>query len=170
MLKIAIMNTPIVFNKDLDAYSIFVMKVFPAEVTEVWDHFTQADLLDRWWAPQPWKCETVNLDFREGGTWNYAMIGPQNEKQFAGANYHEINFHRSFDWTDHFSDENGQMNTALPTVKWLFGFTGVEEGTKLTVNIHFNSAEDLNQLLELGFEEGFSTALNQLEGVLSKKD
>ncbi|MGZ5198018.1 MAG: SRPBCC family protein, partial [Kaistella sp.] len=101
---------------------------------------------------------------------NYAMVGPENETQYAGANYHEINFHRSFDWTDFFTDEQGSIDQQFPSVKWLIGFTGVEEGTKLTVNIHFNSEADMKKILDLGFEEGFKAALAQLEELVKQKD
>ena len=75
------MESNTVFNKDFDAASVFVMKVYDADVSVIWNHFTKPELLDQWWAPKPWKCETQNLDFKEGGRWNYAMVGPANEKQ-----------------------------------------------------------------------------------------
>ena len=164
------MESNIVFNKDFDAASAFVMTVYPTDVSVIWDYFTKAELVDQWWAPKPWKCETRRMDFHEGGIWNYAMVGPENERHYAGANYHEINFHRSFDWTDFFTDEQGKIDQQFQSVKWLIGFTGVEEGTKLTVNIHFNSEEDMKKILDLGFEEGFKTALAQLEELVKQKD
>lgn len=164
------MESEIVFNKDFDTASIYLMNVYKEDVAIVWDYFTKPELLDQWWAPKPWKCETRKLDFREGGTWNYAMVGPENERHFAGVNYQEITFHRSISCSDFFTDENGNLNTAFPSVNWLIGFTGVEEGTKLTVNIHFNSENDMKQILEMGFEEGFKTGLNQLSELLIKKD
>ncbi len=160
------MKSNIVFNKDFDAASVFVMKVYHADVSVIWNHFTKPELLDQWWAPKPWKCETQNLEFKEGGRWNYAMVGPENEKQYAGADYQEITFHRSFDWTDFFTDPHGNIETKLPSVKWLLGFTGVEEGTKLTINIHFNSENDMKTILEMCFEEGFKACLAQLEELL----
>lgn len=163
------MTTEVVFNKDFDSAGIFVMKVLDADIPTVWDHLTNSRLLDLWWAPKPWKCETKNLDFRPGGSWNYAMVGPENGRQYAGATFQEINLHRSFDWTDYFTDQTGNKDTGMPTVKWLFGFTGVEEGTKLTINIHFNSEQEMKQLVELGFEEGFKQALNQLQELLHQK-
>ena len=160
------MESNTVFNKDFDAASVFVMKVYHADVSVIWDHFTKPELLDQWWAPKPWKCETQKLDFREGGRWNYAMVGPANEKQYAGAEYHEITFHRSFDWTDFFTDAQGNIDPDFPSVKWLLGFTGVDEGTKLTVNINFNSEADMRKILNLGFEEGFKAGLAQLEDLI----
>jgi len=160
------MESNIVFNKDFDSNSVYVMKIYDAEVSKVWDYFTKSELLDQWWAPKPWKCETVNQDFKEGGEWFYAMVGPEGEKHYAKVKYGEIIEHRSFDGVDVFCDENGNVNESFPEAKWLLGFTGVEEGTKVTINIHFESSEAMKQLLEMGFEEGFKMGLNQLEEIL----
>ncbi|MBW8358636.1 MAG: SRPBCC domain-containing protein [Weeksellaceae bacterium] len=162
------MHADTVFNKDENSASVFVMKVFPADVTTVWNYFSKEELIDRWWAPKPWRCETAKLDFNEGGVWSYAMVGPEGQRQYAGAKYNEIMFHRSIAWSDYFSDEHGNPNTDKPVVDWLIGFTGVEEGTKLTVNLHFRSARDMTELLDMGFEEGFKMALNNLKDILGK--
>ena len=158
----------IVFNTDSNHATIFVMKIFDAKVEEVWNYYTNSELLDSWWAPKPWKCETQKMNFENGGTWNYAMVSPENEKHFAGIDYEEINPNRSIAWSDYFSDEKGIKNVEFPTTNWLIGFTGVEEGVKLTANLHFASEKEMNTILEMGFEEGFKATLNQLEEIIKK--
>ena len=160
------MNSKIVFNIDQDEATVFVMKVYETKVPEVWKYFTNPELLDLWWAPKPWKCETQSFDFQSNGKWFYAMVGPEGEKHFSIAEFQEITEGRTFSWKDYFADENGNPNTELPGASWLVGFTGVEEGAKVTINIHCANAEEMNQLLEMGFEEGFKTGLNQLEELL----
>lgn len=161
------MEPDLIFNKDFNANSIYVMTLYHTDVSKVWNYFTQSTLLDQWWAPKPWKCETLSQDFNEGGIWLYAMIGPNGEKQNARMKYGEISEHRSFDTTDAFLDENGNPDENFPQVKWLVGFTGVEEGAKVTVNIHFRSEEEMKEILEMEFEEGFTTALKQLKEILT---
>lgn len=162
------MESNIIFNKDFDAASIYVMKIYKADVSTVWDHFTKSELLDQWWGPKPWRCETVKQDFREGGIWMYAMVGPNGEKgpMYAQSQYGEITEHRSLDWMSAFCDENGKINEDFPRSKWLLGFTGVEEGTKVTINIHYHSEEVMKKILEMGFEEGFTMGLSQLEELI----
>lgn len=160
------MESNIVFNKDFDSDSAYVMIIYRADASKVWNYFTQSRLLDQWWAPKPWKCETVNQDFKEGGVWLYAMVGPDGEKVYSLAKYGEIQEHRSLDWTDAFCDENGKINEDFPQSKWLIGFTGIEEGTKVTFNIHFESQEAMKKLLEMGFEEGFKMGLSQLKEII----
>ncbi len=162
------MKSEIIFNQDADSASVYVMKIYNADASKVWDYFTKSELLDLWWAPKPWKCETKSQEFKKGGTWLYSMVGPEGERHYAQVKYGEITEHRSFDGTDSFCDENGTANPDFPEAKWLFGFTGVEEGTKVTVNIHFASEKAMNQILEMGFEQGFKAGLDQLEEILSQ--
>ncbi|CAA7385926.1 SRPBCC family protein [Chryseobacterium fistulae] len=163
------MESNIIFNKDFDSNSVYVMKIYNTEVSKVWEYFTKSELLDQWWAPKPWKCETTKQDFKKGGVWLYSMVGPNGERHYAQVKYGEISEHRSFDGVDAFCDESGTINENFPQAKWLMGFTGVEEGTKVTVNIHFPTVEDMKKQVEMGFEEGFKMGLNQLEGILNNQ-
>lgn len=164
------MESEIKFNIDEKAATIYVMKVFHTTVDEVWNHFSKKELIDQWWAPKPYQCETVKLNFEPNGFWNYAMISPTHEKQFSAVRFNEIKFHRSFDYTAFFTDEEGNIKSEFSSSNWLIGFTGVQPGMKLTVNIHFKSSSDLEQLLKINFEEGFKKGLQQLEELLNKKD
>lgn len=162
------MESNIIFNKDFDSNSAYVMKIYDADVSTVWKYFTQSELLDQWWGPKPWRCETLKQDFNEGGIWLYTMIGPNGEKAgYSRSRYGGILEHRSFDWMSAFCDENGNVDEEAPQSNWLFGFTGVEEGTKVTVNIHYPSQEVMKKMMDMGFEGGFSMGLNQLEEILA---
>ena len=163
------MTTPIVFTQDQKSASIYIMKVFAADPPVIWEYFTTDELLDQWWAPKPWKCETIKMDFQPNGIWQYVMKGPEDEKHFGAAQFHEITLGRSFDWTDFFTDEEGNRLHEFPAANWLFGFTGVEEGTKLTINIHFSTPEEMQQILEMGFEEGFKKGLDHMEDLVKTR-
>lgn len=160
------MKSNIVFNKDFDSNTAYVMKIYNADVSKVWNYFTLPELLDQWWGPKPWRCETLRQDFKEGGIWLYAMVGPDGEKHYSQSQYGEIIEHQSLDWMSAFCDEKGMINEDFPRSKWLIGFTGVEEGTKVTVNIHYQSAEIMKKMFDMGFEEGFTMGLNQLEEII----
>lgn len=164
------MDTKIVFNTDENAGSLYIMKVFSAKPALIWNHFTQSNLLEKWWAPKPWKCETLEMNFTPDGIWKYNLISPEGEKHFGVLKYHEINLHRSFDFTEYFTDDKGEKIEEVPSGNWLVGVTGVEEGTKLTINIQYNSTEELQTILDMEFENGFTEVLNQLEELLHKKD
>lgn len=156
-----------IFNIDENALTIFFSKIYSADVTTVWDYYTKPELLEQWWMPKPWKAEVISQDFRDGGNMRYVGVGPNNEKHFAGTDYHEIRQNRSISMTDYFTDENGNPDSQMPVAEWLIGFTGVEEGTKITVNMHYKTLEDLRKTIEMSFKEGVLQAAEQLEEILT---
>lgn len=160
------MSTQSIFNVDEQEATCFFSKIFSAEVAAVWGAFAEKEKLERWWAPEPWKADSLTHDFTDGGKWHYAMIGPDQERQFAGQTFNEINTHRSISLSNYFADETGKIDTNLPVADWLIGFTGVADGTKLTVNFHFKSAEEMHKILQMGFREGFLSTMEQLEQLI----
>lgn len=151
------------FLKDLPNKKITVTRLFDAPVTDVWRAWTESDLLELWWAPKPWRAETKHMDFREGGHWLYAMVGPDNTKHWARIDYSKIDLHKSYEATDLFTDENGVANSDLPNMIWKNSFHKTDEGTKVVVEILFKSEEDIKTIVEMGFKEGFTSALDNLE-------
>lgn len=73
-----------------------VERTFNAPIELVWRAWTEAELLDQWWAPKPWKSETSHMDFSEGGYRLYAMVGPEGEKHLGRTDYRSIDVHVQF--------------------------------------------------------------------------
>jgi len=55
--------------KDLTNRKLNVTRAFSAPVEKVWRAWTEAEQLDKWWAPRPWKAITKTMDFTPGGFW-----------------------------------------------------------------------------------------------------
>jgi uncharacterized protein YndB with AHSA1/START domain len=157
-------------KKDLANKKITITRNFDASPEEVWDTWTKDELLVQWWAPKPWHAETKSFDFKAGGHWLYAMVGPENEKHWARIDYKSVNPKKNFEAKDCFCDENGNANADMPSMHWKNSFDADGAGTKVTVEITFASESDMNQLLTMGFEEGFTAALGNLDEVLSKSN
>lgn len=69
-------NKQTTIAKDAANKKLIVVREFDAPLAEVWKAWTDSSILDQWWAPKPWKAKTKTMDFREGGTWLYSMVGP----------------------------------------------------------------------------------------------
>lgn len=154
-------------NKDVANKKITVVRQFDAPVESVWKAWTERELLDQWWAPKPWRAETKSMDFREGGSWLYAMVGPDGERHHAAISFHKIEKNRSYTGEDYFTDEKGNKVNDLPGMRWHTTFVTAGNGTQVTVEISFSSEEDLKKILEMGFEEGFLSALGNLDEIFS---
>lgn len=116
---------------------------------------------------KPYKAKTRTLDFREGGQWLYAMVGPDGDESWVWVDFFKIDINKSFTCEDYFCNEKGERKNDLPGMFWKNVFTGTGTGSKVSVELTFRSAEDLNKIIELGFEEGYLSALGNLDELLA---
>lgn len=163
------MNSNLLFDfiVDKETQTVNIKREFNADLSLVWDAWTKPELLDQWWAPKPYQNKTKSMDFKEGGTWLYCMISPENEVHWCKNDYLKIDHHKSYIGLDAFCDEDAVINTAMPRTEWTNVFT--EENDKILVNISakYNSLADLEMVIQMGFKEGFTMGLNQLDTLLS---
>ena len=155
-------------TKDLANKKLVIVREFDAPLKQVWKAWTESELLDQWWAPKPWKAETKSMDFREGGTWLYCMVGPEGASSWCREDFKTINKHKSFTAIDAFCDVNGNIDKNFPAMHWKNVFSETDSGTKVEVEITFSTEADLEKILEMGFEEGFTAAHGNLDELLAK--
>jgi uncharacterized protein YndB with AHSA1/START domain len=146
---------------------VHITRTFDAPRQRVWDCWTKSELLDQWWAPLPWKAVTHSMDFRAGGTWYYYMQGPEGERHYCRNDYLTIDAPNSYSGIDAFCDENGQAKTDLPGMQWMNTFHSTPTGTRVEIEITFASEADMNTIFEMGFQEGFSMAHDNLDALLA---
>jgi uncharacterized protein YndB with AHSA1/START domain len=155
-------------HKDFGARSIVVARELNAPLPEVWRAYTEPKLLDQWWGPAPWRAETKTLDFRPGGHWLYAMVSPENQRHWGRMDYLAIDHHRRFEIADSFCDENGTVDPALPVSRGSMTFTPTAHGTRVEFKMVYATEQELQKIVEMGFAEGITICLDQLDGVLAK--
>ena len=106
------------------------------------------------------------MDFRVGGFWLYAMVGPNGEKHWARVDFKKIDVNKYFEAADTFCDENGIANSDLAGIDWRNEFLTTDNGTKVVVVLTFKNLSDLEKLIEMGFKEGFIAALGNLDDLI----
>ena len=151
------------FTVNKEDKTITVNREFAAELELVWLAWTKPELLDQWWAPKPYQTKTKSMDFREGGTWLYAMFSPEGEAHWCRADYKQIAPLKSFAGLDAFCDENGTINPEFPRSLWTNSFTQNNQKTTVNIVICYEQLEDLEKIIQLGFKEGFTAAMNNLD-------
>lgn len=157
-----------VFVKDLANKTMRITRTFNAPLAVVRRAWTDPEILDQWWAPKPWKAVTKSMDFRVGGSWLYCMQGPQGEKSWGIAEYDAITNLKNFSGIDSFCDEDGKKNPDIASTKWTTNFISNENTTEVVVEMVFNSEADIQQLIDMGFQQGFEMAHGNLDEVLLK--
>lgn len=157
------------FIVDKSSNAILVKREFAAQLPLVWDAWTKPELLDQWWAPKPYVTRTKNMDFREDGHWLYAMIGPDNTTHWCRADYKKIETLRMFSGLDAFCNETGNVNTDHPRSLWTNTFTELGEITQVDIVVKYENLADLEKIIDMGFKEGFTMALGNLDQYLEAR-
>ena len=164
------MNTNLLFDFSINKENntIRVQREFNAGLELVWKAWTTAELLNQWWGPKPCHIETKTMDFREGGYWHYAMIVPNTGTFWSRVNYITIVEERSFLSKDGFCDEHGEMDPAFSQNLWECTFEEVGDKTLVDILYTFDTLAGLEQTIAMNFKNGFTTGLQQLDGLLAK--
>jgi uncharacterized protein YndB with AHSA1/START domain len=160
--------TKTIYSKDVANKKILVTREFAAGIKPVWAAWTESELLDQWWAPRPWKANTKSFDFSEGGVWLYAMIGPDGTTSWCHVRFNSITPLHDFSTDVGFCDEEGNLNTEFPTMHWKCVFINNGDSTTVKVDISFDKEEDMNRIIEMGFEQGFAMGHDNLDELLAK--
>ncbi|WP_257656477.1 SRPBCC family protein [Parapedobacter lycopersici] len=147
--------------------TLHIAREFDAGLALVWRAWTTPELLDQWWGPKPWKAETKTMDFREGGSWLYAMVSPEGEKHWSKTNFISIAKEKSFSSKGGFSDENGKINPAFPQNLWENRFTPGDHNVRVDMLLTYDTLTDLEKEMEMGFKEGMMIDFQQLDELLS---
>ena len=159
-------NNLMQIDKDMVNKKITITREFEAPLDLVWRTFSEGELLDEWWAPEPWKAKTKTMKFEVGGSWIYAMMGPDGSKHFSRVDFKKIVPLKSIESTDCFCDESGNPNLGFPTMYWRKEFESAGEITRVIVRISFEKEADIKTIVEMGFEAGFTAALGNLDRYL----
>jgi uncharacterized protein YndB with AHSA1/START domain len=154
------------FIVNKETKTVTVTAEFDAARDLVWDAYTKAELLDQWWAPRPWASKTKAMEFKEGGRRFYAMVSPEGMEKWSVQKYTSITPKTNFKLLNAFSDEN--ENLELPGSDWDLTFTEEDGRTTVTVSIYNESLERMEQLMAMGFKEGFTMTLGQLNDLLAE--
>ena len=153
------------FTVDKASKTVFVTKEFDADLSLVWDAFTKQEILDQWWAPKPFISKTKYMDFRVGGRRFYAMVSPEGaEIGWQIFDYTSITPKSNFKCLSVFADKDETPH--LPGANWDLTFSEQNGITKVSISIYFESLEELEKMIEMGFKEGFTVTLNELTNVL----
>ena len=154
------------FIVDKQTKTVFITKEFAFELSLVWDAYTQAELLDQWWAPKPMTSRTKAMDFEVGGRRFYAMVSPDGDERWAVQKYTSITPKTNFKFFNAFADKD--ENLELPGSDWDLNFSEQDGKTKVSISIYNESLERMERVIAMGFQQGIEAQLQNLEDLLGK--
>ena len=153
------------FIVNKETKTVTITKEFDAGLSLVWDAYTNAELLDQWWAPKPFASRTKVMNFTVGGKRFYAMVSPEGVERWVLQKYTSITPKTNFKLFNTFADAD--ENVELPGSDWDLYFSEQDGKTTVHASIYNESLERLERMIEFGFVEGTKAQLKNLEDLLA---
>jgi uncharacterized protein YndB with AHSA1/START domain len=166
-MKQAILKHEAKITEDRPGKTIVVTRDFDAPLEKVWRAFTQREILDKWWAPKPFRIETQSIDFNPGGFWHFCMFATNGERHWWRVNYEAIESQRSITTSGGACDENAILKDA-PQMGRLTEFSATPTGTLVSITIKFASDAVLQAMVEGGMLSGTAKAFDNLDELIGK--
>ncbi|MHC6175111.1 SRPBCC family protein [Glutamicibacter endophyticus] len=154
-------------TKDPETLTLSITADFSVPVARLWDAYLDARQIEKFWGPPGYPATFLRHDGVVGGVSRYYMTGPDGEEFHGRWDWTEVAEHKFFEVRDSFADSTGTTNDELPSTRVVFGFDPTDAGSRVTVTNHFDSVQDLEQLVAMGMEEGINQAMGQIESVLA---
>ncbi|MBV6639593.1 MAG: SRPBCC domain-containing protein [Cyclobacteriaceae bacterium] len=154
------------FLVDKEKNTITVKREFAANRALIWDCYTKSELLNEWFAPEPFTTKTKSMDFSEGGHWHYAMVDPEGTEYWGWTTYTKIQPIDFYDTQDAFSDSEGNVNKDLPQAEWHVEFADKGNNTLVVTTVQYDSLEALDQVINMGMKDGMTSTLERLDKLL----
>ena len=159
--------TMISVDKDVENLTLAFTAEFNATPDRVWQLWADPRLFEKWWGPPEYPATVVDHEFRPGGRVRYYMTGPEGEKYHGRSQFVALDPPRSLEFTDGFLDDDGNEVDEMPSMTNRVEIADIVRGTRMVVTTTFPSLEAMEQLIEMGAEEGMRLALGQVDDLLA---
>ena len=137
-------------HADEDARSIVTTRLIDAPCALVFEAWTSAEHLGKWWGPNGFTTTTSAFEFREGGEWRFVMHGPDGRDYENRITYDEIKPPHLIRY-----HHGGGGETAHIQFRSVVSFEQEGAATRLTLRAVFATAEERDRVArEVGAEEG----------------
>jgi uncharacterized protein YndB with AHSA1/START domain len=160
--------TVIDIQKDVEACSLTVTAEFAVPVSRAWELWADPRQLERWWGPPTYPATVVDHDLAPGGRVTYFMTGPEGDRHHGWWRVRSVDAPNGFEIEDGFADEHFVPNPELPVTIMRMELQPRDDGgTTMTIHSTYPSPEAMQQMIEMGMEEGLREAMGQIPEILA---
>jgi len=152
-------------DKNIDALTLTITAEFDADAERLWELWADPRQLERWWGPPSHSSTFVEHELTPGARTTYFMTGPDGEKHHGSWRIEEAEPPHRLRISDDDVDDEGKPEDGGPTAMTV---TIAEANGTATMSIqtHFGDRESMEQTIEMGFEQGMTEMLNQVDPLL----
>lgn len=156
-------------EKDPDSLTMTIHSEFKAGPERIWQMWADPRLLERWWGPPTHPATFEQHDLSRGGAMTYFMTGPEGDKFRGWWKVISIEPKSSIEIEDGFADQDGNPDPSMSSMKMKVTVEQAgddSEATRMAIKTSFQTIEAMEQVLEMGAEEGMSLAQGQIDEML----
>jgi len=155
-------------EKNLEDLTMPVIAEYDVTAERAWQLWSDPRQLERWWGPPQYPATVETHELTPGGTVTYYMTGPEGDRYPGWWRVLEVEGPRRLLVKDGFSDAEGRPNDDMPTTEMEVRIEDrADGGVRIMIVSSFPSLEALEQLLQMGMEEGLKAAMGQIDEVLA---
>ncbi len=140
---------------------VTMKRTLKAPIKLVWEAWTQADHITKWWGPPGMETTVLEHDFRVGGSWKYAMQMPDGKEFISEGKYSEITPPEKI-----ITSADFKPMTEGVELQMLFEAKGEE--TDFTFHVVHASEEYRIQQEKMGIYNGWGSVFDRLETFLAE--
>ncbi len=140
----------------------------------IWKAWTTPEHLMPWFTPAPWKTIDCEIDLRLGGIFRTVMLTPDGQEFPNLGCYLEVIPNQKLVWTNALQPGFRPAKQETAAANGFFSFTAIialaahENGTKYTATLIHANAESCKKHDDMGFQDGWSKAFDQLVEYLTE--
>ena len=154
-------------DTDVDTLTMTLIADFGVSAERLWQAHADPRQLEKFWGPPLWPATFARHDMFPGGQSRYYMTGPDGERVNGMWEIVSVDPPRCLEVRDRFADEDGIADDTMPSMGIVFTFDDTSDGSRLSVVTRFDSVSDLEQMLEMGMDQGMKLALSQMDEVVA---
>lgn len=142
--------------------TITIQRLLDAPIDLVWEAWTQAEHIVKWWGPKGMDTKIVYHEFKVGGKWKYVMAMPNGRDFIAEGKYQEITAPNKLVTTANF----------LPMTEGVVMEVLLESNgnqTNFTFNVIHPTEEYKIQQEKMGVYNGWGSVFDQLAEFLANQ-
>jgi uncharacterized protein YndB with AHSA1/START domain len=155
-------------RKDPENLTLSISSEFPVSVERTWELWADPRQLERWWGPPGYPATFVDHDLTPGARCRYYMTSPEGDSHWGWWDILAVDAPKRLELRDGFAGDDGEPAPDMPEGTMVITIEATADGSRMTVESHFPSAEVMAQLLEMGQEEGMIAAAGQIDAILAE--
>ncbi len=153
---------------DRETRTLTLTAEYGAPVDQVWQLWADPRLLERWWGPPTYPATVQEHDLTPNGRVTYFMTAPDGDRYHGYWRITAVDGPASLEFEDGFADAEGRPDENLPVTRTRVTIEDAGGGrTRMVIRSEFASVEAMDQLTEMGMQEGLRLAVGQTDALLA---